>query len=81
MKIKIHKEMSIRDFEGWGGAQDTLRMLIDTGLIEDFEIYINDVYADGISEEDLNDILRFEDMHELLSIDIDDEEESLYTSL
>ena len=69
MKIKIHKEMSVRDFQGWGGAQDTLRMLIKTGLIEDFEIYINDLYADGISEDELNDILRFEDMKELLGID------------
>ena len=69
MKIKIYREMSIRDFEGWSGAQDTLQMLIKTGLIEDFEIYINDVYADGIDETELNDILRFEDMNELLGID------------
>ena len=66
MKIKTRREINIRDFEGWSGAQDTLKMLIDTGLIEDFEIYINEVFFDGIDETELNDILRHGDMHELL---------------
>ena len=68
--IKIHKEISLTDFDAWSEeARYTLNLLIEKNLIDDFEFYINDLYPDGIEETDLNDILRFEDIEQIIGED------------
>ena len=58
--MKITKEISIRYFKGWNGAQDTVDVIVKTGKADQFDILIDDLYPDGIDETSLNDLLRFD---------------------
>ena len=57
--MKITSEISLRDFEGWSGAVDTLNTLTDEqkGALETI---LEDLYPDGMDETSLNDLLWFE---------------------
>lgn len=43
-----------------GGGQNTLDRIIENGLVNDFEEMLEECYPDGMSETQLNDILRFD---------------------
>ena len=58
--MKITEEISLRDFEGWSGAVDTLNTLTDDQK-DDLEAILEDLYPDGMTETSLNDLLWFED--------------------
>ena len=58
--MKITEEISLRDFEGWSGAVDTLSTLTDDQK-DDLEAILEDLYPDGMTETSLNDLLWFED--------------------
>lgn len=54
------KEMNLSEFEAWSGAVDTLKEL----TIEEMDILqniIEEIYPEGLTETQLNDILWFED--------------------
>lgn len=57
--MKITSEISLRNFEGWSGAVDTLNTLTDEQKSE-IETVLEELYPDGMDETNLNDILRFE---------------------
>ena len=57
--MKITKEMSLRNFEGWGGAVDTLNTLTDDQK-DALEANLKELYLDGVDETRLNDLLWFE---------------------
>ena len=57
--MKITSEISLRNFEGWSGAVDTLNTLTDEQK-DDLEAILEDLYPDGIDETSLNDLLWFE---------------------
>ena len=57
--MKITKEMSLRNFEGWSGAVDTLNTLTDEQK-DALESNLEELYPDGMDETSLNDLLRFE---------------------
>ena len=59
--MKITSEMSLRDFQAWSGAKDTLNKLIELDKCEDLEFILDDLYPDGLTDTQLNDILWFED--------------------
>lgn len=59
--MTITANISLRDFEAWSGARQTLNRLINTNTVEDFESVLEDLYPDGINETALNDILWFDD--------------------
>lgn len=73
----VTREISADCFEGWCGAEDTLRVIISKGKIDDFDNLIEELYPDGIDETTLNDILRFdyEWLFETLGISEDEEDE------
>ena len=75
--MKISREMDLRNFEAWSGAKDTLNKLIELDKCEELEAVLEDIYPDGISETQLNDILWFDDewIFETLGIEEDEEEE------
>ena len=75
--MKISREMNLRNFEAWSGAKDTLNKLIELDKCEELEAVLEDIYPDGISETQLNDILWFDDewIFETLGIEEDEEEE------
>ena len=55
----ITSDISLRNFEGWCGAESTLAML-SFSQIDTLEAILEDAYPDGMDETHLNDILRFE---------------------
>lgn len=58
--MKIYTENSLRDFEFWSGAKDTVKYLTDDEL-DTIEAILEDIYPDGMSETQINDIFWFED--------------------
>lgn len=72
--MKITMEMSLYNFEAWGGAVDTLECIKEADLCDELEEYLNELYPDGIDEITLNDILWFDadDILEALELPTDD---------
>lgn len=94
--MKIVKEISVEDFEGWSGANDTIEVIEKAGKVDEFDNLIEELYPDGLSETSLNDLLRFdyEWIYETLEItksykvsvynieyDVDDDDEIDQTKL
>ena len=58
--MKISKEMNLRNFEAWSGAKNTLNKLIEIDKCEELETVLEDLYPEGMTETQLNDILWFD---------------------
>lgn len=59
--MKIISEISLADFEAWSGGRDTLDVLIEKDLCDQLENMLeNDIFLDGCTDTDLNDLLWFE---------------------
>ena len=69
--MKITSEMSLKNFKAWSGAKDTLNKLIELDKCDELEFILDDLYPDGLTETQLNDILSFEDewIYETLGIE------------
>ena len=69
--MKITSEMSLKNFKAWSGAKDTLNKLIELDKCDDLEFILEDLYPDGLTDTQLNDILWFEDewIYETLGIE------------
>ena len=50
----------LRDFEAWQGAEDTKQTILEHNQGEAFGSLIEELYPDGLSETQLNDILWFD---------------------
>ena len=59
--MKITSEMSLKNFKAWSGAKDTLNKLIELDKCDDLEFILDDLYPDGLTDTQLNDILWFDD--------------------
>ena len=70
MKI-TNDNLNLRDFDAWSGAKDTKQLILDNGKESDFEFMLQDLYPDGMTDTQLNDILWFEEdwICEMLGID------------
>ena len=71
----IKTETNLRNFEAWAGAIDTKNLILDAGLEEEFEILIDELYPDGLTDTELNDILWFDSDWILENLGIKEEEE------
>ena len=73
--MKITSEMSLKNFKAWSGAKDTLNKLIELDKCDDLEFILDDLYPDGLTETQLNDILWFDDewIYETLGIETEEE--------
>ena len=58
--MKIYRDVSVKEFEFWAGAKDTVKYLTEEDL-DMMESVLEDLYPDGMSETDLNDFFWFED--------------------
>ena len=69
--MKITSEMSLRNFKAWAGGKVTLNKLIELDKCDDLEFILDDLYPDGITNTQLNDILWFEDewIYDMLGIE------------
>lgn len=57
--MKIYTEKSLRDFEFWSGAKDTVKYLTLEEL-DQIESILEECYPDGIDETAINDFFWFE---------------------
>ena len=59
--MKIISETSLDRFEAWSGGRDTLDVLIEKDLCDQLEdVLENDIFPDGCTDTELNDLLWFE---------------------
>ena len=58
--MTITYELDLNSFQAWSGAKDTLDKIIDEGKCEELEGILEDMYPDGMTETELNDLLWFE---------------------
>ena len=74
--MKIYSETSLENFEAWSGAVDTLDRVREAGKCDELESILEDLYPDGMSETELNDLLWFEPetVYEWLGIEEEEEE-------
>ena len=73
--MTIKTETNLRNFEAWSGAVDTKKIILDAGLEEEFEMLIDELYPEGLTDTELNDILWFDPDWILEALDIKEEEE------
>jgi hypothetical protein len=55
----VHTEVSLANFQFWGGAKDFAQELTIEDL-EQIEFVLEDIYPDGMDETLVNDIFWFE---------------------
>lgn len=73
--MKIYSETSLENFEAWGDAIDTLDKVKEARKCDELEAILEDLYPDGMSETELNDLLRFEPKTVFDWLGIEEEEE------
>ena len=71
----IKTETNLRNFEAWSGAIETKNLILDAGLEEEFEGLIEELYPNGLTDTELNDILWFDADWILENLGIKEEEE------
>ena len=66
--------LTLRNFDAWSGAVDTKETIINEGKDKDFDYLIEELYPDGLTDTQLNDLLWFEEdwLFEMLGIEIDE---------
>lgn len=57
--MKVTKELSLSNFDFWGGAKDRAQMLTIDEL-DEIEQQLEDVYPEGMDETQINDIFWFD---------------------
>lgn len=72
--MQIISEKSLLNFEAWSGAISTKNTIIEHGKEDLFEHLIEDIYPEGLTDTQLNDILWFEVdwIYEALEISIEE---------
>ena len=73
----FNENTTLVNFDAWSGAVDTKERIIQEGKADEFDNLIDELYPDGLSETQLNDILWFEEdwIFETLGISTEEEEE------
>ena len=68
--MTITYELDLNSFEAWSGAKDTLDRIQREGKCAELENILEDLYPDGMTETQLNDLLWFdsEQVYEWLGI-------------
>lgn len=74
-EAKIYYELTNGNYQPWSGAVDTWDKIVDAGLLDILDSYLEDVYPDGLSETELNDILWFDGDSILESLGLSDEDD------
>lgn len=59
--MKISYELDLSTFEAWSGAVSTLDRIQREGKCEELESLLEEVYPEGMTETELNDLLWFDD--------------------
>jgi hypothetical protein len=75
MMKTFNENMTLENFDAWSGAKDTKEAILAKGLADEFDNLIEELYPDGLSETQLNDILWFESDWVFENLGITEEEE------
>lgn len=51
---------TLDDYEPWSGAKDTYEAIVDAGKVDDLDSYLEDIYPEGLTTTQLNDLLWFD---------------------
>jgi hypothetical protein len=57
----FNENATLENFDAWSGAVETKDRIINEGKADEFDSLIEELYPDGLSETQLNDILWFEE--------------------
>ena len=74
--MKVITETNLRGFNAWSGAVHTKNLIISLGLEEEFEMLIDELYEEGLTDTQLNDLLWFESNWILENLGVEVEEDS-----
>jgi len=58
--MKTYNETTLEKFDAWSGGKDTKEVILENRKGEQFDMLVEELYPDGLSETQLNDILWFE---------------------
>ena len=58
--MTIIYELDLNRFEAWSGAKETLERIRREGKCEELENVLEELYPDGMTETELNDLLWFD---------------------
>ena len=80
MKMSLVVNVGIDGFKPWSGAISTWNEIEEANKVDELEFLLEEIYPDGITDTQLNDILWFESdwVYESLGITEEDEEEDEY---
>lgn len=69
--------MTLANFDAWSGGKDTKETILNASKGDEFDALIEELYPDGLTDTQLNDILWFDSdwIFESLGIDESEEEE------
>lgn len=69
--MKVITETSLYNFDAGGGAINTKERIINEGKAEEFAQLIEELYPDGLTDVELNDLLWFDNkwIYETLGIE------------
>jgi len=73
--MKTIRDVNLRHFDAWSGAKETQERIMLEGKEADFERLIEEMYPDGLTATQLNDILWFEEDWIFSQLGIEDEED------
>lgn len=65
---------TLANFDAWSGAKDTKQTILENNKGDEFDSLIEELYPDGLSETQLNDLLWFEPEWIYESLGITEEE-------
>ena len=75
--VKVVDDIYFRDFEPWSGAVDTFDLIIENDKDREMDEYLDELYPDGLTATQLNDLLWFDadSILDMLGIEDDDEDD------
>ena len=75
----INEELKViidfSDYKPWSGAVDTYELIKDADKLDELEFYLEELYPDGITATQINDILWFDSEEVLKYLGLGDEED------
>jgi hypothetical protein len=78
---KLEEEVKIItdiwDFEPWSSAIETFQKIKDAGKLETLDFMLEDMYPEGLTATQLNDLLRFDDEWILSMVGLGEDEDNI----
>lgn len=73
--MKLYTDDGLGSYEPWSGAVDFYNEIVEEGKLEELEDALDELYPDGMSETELNDLLWHDEnwLRGFLDMDIEEE--------